>query len=180
MGPRLAQGSVLGRESWGSFSGDAGAPSPLSQHLPRQGAGDGTQAAPVWEEFSVIQSKQRDPSAVPRQDSLLRKVTGKGKLRQGADCWGGKEERSPPSLSAHPHLPSEDKQDDGSGLPGSEFFWLCKVHSSLASAPTTRNPRPRAKPNTHLIKLQEKAEAQPSPAPLPGGIAHARDDRKRL
>lgn len=58
--------------------------------------------------------------------------------------------------------------------------WHQKLHPSLASALTIHNVRLWVKPNTHLIKLRERMETQPAPAPLPGGIAHAHDDSKRL
>lgn len=57
---------------------------------------------------------------------------------------------------------------------------LRKVHPLLASALTIHNVRLRAMPNTHLIKLRERMETQPAPAPFPRGIVHARDDSKRL
>lgn len=61
MGPRMAQGSILGCESHGSTSGDVQGLSPLTHHLSGQVEGDRTQAPPFGEEFSFIQFKAERP-----------------------------------------------------------------------------------------------------------------------
>lgn len=61
MGPRMAQGSILGCESHGSISGDVRGPSVLTHHVSGQDEGDRTQAPPFGEEFSFIWFKAERP-----------------------------------------------------------------------------------------------------------------------
>lgn len=138
-------------------------------------------------QLNPVQSRET-PGLVgtaPRQGSLLKKVmdqlssASQGKLRQGADCWG-EEGGIAPGSAAHPCLPGRTSRTTGPAPLDLNPTWLRKAHPSLASALTIHNVRLRAKPNTHLIKLRERMETQPAPAPLPGGIAHAHDDSKRL